>query len=463
MEIRTRWAPSPTGLPHAGNYRTALFAYFFAKKQGGKFYLRIEDTDRKRSKKEYETNIIESLKWFNLSLDKFGEGDGIYRQSENIAYHEKTLKQLIDQGNAYISKEAGEDGVQKEIVRFKNPNIDVTFTDLIRGPITFNTTELGDFVIAKSVNEPLFHHAVVADDIAMGITHIVRGEDHISNTPRQILISRALGAPDFIYAHLPLLMSSDRTKLSKRKGATPMISSPLHPEIIGYRERGYLPEALINFMAFLGWNPGDDREIMSVDELINEFDLARVQKSAATFNEEKLQWYNKHYLQKPENEKYIAQMIADAKTKYALTQLTETGEKRLINVLRNSIATLNDLDVACSKGDFAYLQQETVQLDVSQLIWKKGTKEETIEHLNFAAQELETYTGNTTFNDADLTAYASKIMERAEKLGKGNVLWPIRYAITGKASSPDWKEVLAFIPPKIALARITHAKQILQS
>ena len=262
-KVVTRFAPSPTGLFHSGSYRTALFSYLYARQNGGQFILRIEDTDKARSKKEYEDNIIESLKWIGLEYDAF------YRQSDNLPTHQKYLNQLIAEGKAYVSKEPargkdgapvlGEDGKEKmvEVVRFKNPGGKVKFHDLIRGDIEMDTTELKDFVIAKNLNEPLFHLAVVVDDFTEGVTHVIRGEDHISNTPRQILIARAIGAPEPTYAHLPLILAEDRSKLSKRKGAL---------AITEYRDKGFLPEAVVNYMALLGWNPGTEQEIMSLKE-----------------------------------------------------------------------------------------------------------------------------------------------------------------------------------------------------
>ncbi|MDQ3245088.1 MAG: glutamate--tRNA ligase, partial [bacterium] len=281
--IITRFAPSPTGFLHLGTYRTAIFAYLFAKKNNGKFILRIEDTDKERNKQEYEDAILESLKWLNMPYDEF------YRQSEHVETHKKYLEKMIMDDNAYISKEEAKDGsgVIKEIVRFKNPNIDVTFTDMIKGTVTMHTKDLGDFVLAKNLNEPLFHLAVVVDDFEEGVTHVIRGEDHTSNTPRQILIQRAIGAPTPIYAHLPLVLGPDKLKLSKRRGAL---------AISEYKKMGYLPDAILNGTSFVGWNPGTSKEIFTHDELIEYFDLSRVQKSPAVFNEVKLDWFNKEHM-----------------------------------------------------------------------------------------------------------------------------------------------------------------------
>ncbi|MEI6058081.1 MAG: glutamate--tRNA ligase family protein, partial [bacterium] len=302
----TRFAPSPTGLLHAGNYRTALFSYLFARHHASEatFLLRIEDTDKARSKKEYEDNIIESLSWLGL------ENDGFCRQSDRVDIHKKYLQKLIDSGHAYISKETPKNpGDREEVIRFKNPNKKVRFDDLIRGPIEFDTTDLHDFIIARSMEEPVFHLVVVVDDHEMGVTHIIRGEDHISNTPRQILIYEALGLPLPLYAHIPLLLAPDRSKLSKRKGALP---------ITDYRDRGYLADAVVNYMALLGWNPnvkdiaGAEREIFSRAELVELFDLSNIQKSGAIFNEEKLAWMNKIYIGKLSDAEFIAYAAAFA-------------------------------------------------------------------------------------------------------------------------------------------------------
>lgn len=273
--VVVRIAPSPTGKFHLGSARTALFNFLFARQHGGKFILRIEDTDRDRSKKEFETDIIENLKWLKLDYD------GFYRQSERGELYKKYLKKLIDDGHAYIDEE--------NVIRFKNPNKKVKFSDLIRGEIEFDTTELLDFVIAKSLDEPLYHLAVTVDDHEMGVTHVIRGEDHISNTPRQILIQEAVGAQRPIYAHLPLILAPDRSKLSKRK----------HGESVSldyYREKGISAAAIINYLALLGWNPGTEQEIFTLEELIRVFDLAKVNKAGAMFDEKKLAWVNrKHF------------------------------------------------------------------------------------------------------------------------------------------------------------------------
>lgn len=289
-EVVTRMPPSPTGLFHVGSVRTALYNYLYAKQNGGKFILRIEDTDKERSKKEFEDNIIESLKWLKMPYREF------YRQSERTEIYKKYLEKLIDQKVAYISKEEPkEEGERGEVVRFKNPNKKIKFNDLILGEIEFDTTDLKDFIIAKDLDTPLYHFAVVVDDIEMGVTHIIRGQDLISSTPRQILILEALGKERPKYAHVPLILGSDKSKLSKRHGAL---------SVLEYREMGYLPEAFLNFLALIGWNPGNDKEIFTQNELLQAFSLGKIQKSGGVFNIEKLNWINKEHIKKLSSEDF---------------------------------------------------------------------------------------------------------------------------------------------------------------
>src|SRR3989338_10065153 len=255
QKIITRFPPSPTGPLHIGNVRTALFNYFFARQNGGQFIVRVEDTDKVRSKKEYELGMLDSLKWLGLSRD--GQ---LWHQSERVEIYKKYLRKLIDEGKAYVSQDT--EGDNKEVIRFKNPNKVITFTDLVRGEISFDTSDLKDFVIARNVDDPLYHLTVVVDDHEVGVTHIIRGDDGISNTPRQILLQEAIGATRPQYAHVPLILAPDKSKMSARHGAT---------SLRDFRAKGYLPEAIINYLALLGWNPGTDQEIFTIAELIEEF------------------------------------------------------------------------------------------------------------------------------------------------------------------------------------------------
>jgi glutamyl-tRNA synthetase len=410
-----------------GNYRTAVFSYLYARKNNGKFILRIEDTDRERSKKEYEDNIIESLEWLGLSYDDK------YRQSEHIESHKKHLEKLIDEGKAYISKEVAKDGsgVIRELVRFRNLGETVLFEDMIRGKIETDTTDLGDFVIAKSITEPLFHLAVVVDDYEEGVTHVIRGEDHIPNTPRQILISRALGFPSPSYAHLPLVLAPDRTKLSKRKGALP---------VTAYRDMGYLPEALLNFMAFIGWNPGGEREIYTLKELVEIFDITKTHKGGAIFNAEKLAWMNKEHLRKQSKDEQLKR-VKDYLKNYS----DEILEKLLPTIIDriSAYGELNDIE----ETEFNFFIHRP-EINIEKVIWKDSSKEEVGKHLLYVKEILQT----TDFSSAEKIKEA--IMSYAEEQGKGNVLWPLRMSLSGQEKSIDPFTICFVLGLKETITRI---------
>jgi glutamyl-tRNA synthetase len=416
-EIIVRFPPSPTGPFHVGNARTALFNYLFAKQNGGKILFRLEDTDKERSKKEYEDDIINGLKWLGIDLD-FKK---IIRQSERAEIYKKYLQKMIGDGNAYISKEEAGEGKRGEVIRFKNPNKKIKFSDMIRGEIEFDTTELKDFVIAKSLEEPVYHLAVVVDDFEMGVTHIIRGEDGISNTPRQILIQEAIGAPRPVYAHLPLVLAPDRSKLSKRK----------HGEIVSlayYKKLGYLPEAMVNFLALLGWNPGTDKEIFSMDELIKEFDISKVQKSGAIFNMEKLDWTNSFYIKKTSTEDLI---------ELCAPYLEKEKIKKIIGVQKERMNKLSDI----SKDINYFFEQPRYEKE--KLLWR------TEKDLSKTKKHLEEV--------AELIGDEKAIRDYAEKEGRGNVLWPFRMALTGEDKSPDPFVVAEILGKEETIKRIKHA------
>ncbi len=445
-KVVTRFAPSPTGFLHVGAYRTAIFSYLYARKNNGIFVLRIEDTDRERNKQEYEENIIESLKWLGL------EYDTQYRQSERIASHKKYLEKMITEGTAYVSKEEAKDGSGKikEIVRFKNPNIDVTFHDEIKGNVTMNTTDLGDFVIAKNIEEPLFHLAVVVDDFESGVTHVIRGEDHTSNTPRQILIQRAIGAPTPSYAHLPLVLGQDKLKLSKRRGALALTE---------YREQGFLPEAILNGVAFIGWNPGTDKEIFTHAELVEAFELSRVQKSPAVFNEEKLRWFNKEHMKLLSKEVLEEKMIKWLPE--SITQLPEYSlekYKKLIPIIIERMSTFDDIRKMTDGGEIGYFFS-LPDYSKEKLIWKGSNAEIMTENI----QEIITLIKNIDsahFND--IQSIRENISQYLADTEKGPFLHPLRVALSGKEKSPD-PFTLAFVLGKEeTLTRLQKAIQTLK-
>jgi glutamyl-tRNA synthetase len=453
--VVTRFAPSPTGFLHAGNYRTAVFSYLYAKQNGGKFVLRIEDTDRARSKKEYEDNILESLEWLSLPYDE------MYRQSERGELYKKHIERLIAEDKAYISNEetrheggteahtkAAPEERRKEVIRFRNPNKKVKFHDLIRGDIEFDTTELGDFVIAKSVTEPIFHFAVVLDDYLMGITHVIRGEDHISNTPRQILIQEALGAPVPIYAHLPLVLAHDRSKLSKRHGAQSMTY---------YRDQGYLPDALLNYMALLGWNPGTEEEIFDLKGLVRAFDISKVQKGGAIFNEEKLRWINKEHMKRMPVEA-VAEVLkkkigsSDRARDLGWKVSTETVQKIAPTIIER-ISNWGDIDKLILTQDLDFYFQEPVY-DAISLKWKEDKDLSSAQqHLGFVREELKKLQ-DKKWDEEHIKA---AIWPYAEKEGRGQVLWPFRFALSGKDKSPNPFTLASILGKQATLKRIEEA------
>ncbi|MBX4216093.1 glutamate--tRNA ligase [Candidatus Parcubacteria bacterium] len=426
-----RIAPSPTGNLHIGTARAALFNYLFAKRYGGKFILRIEDTDKERSKREYEGNIIEGLAWLGLSWDEF------VRQSERTELYKGHLKRLVEEGKAYLSKEeVKKEGDRESVVRFRNPGTRLTFDDLIRGEISFDTAELGDFVIAKSLEEPLYHFAVVVDDLEMGVTHVIRGEDHISNTPRQILIGEALGAPRPRYAHIPLILAKDRSKLSKRHGAT---------SLLDFRDKGYLPAAMANYLALLGWNPGTEEEFFSLDELTKAFDLGKVHKGGAVFDAEKLNWVNREYLRR--EPKRIESEVRAALGKKA----DQTTVERLTALLTGRVSTLGEVRELLEKGEFAFF--EAPSYDAEKLNWKDSPAEATKIHL----EKLLAFMKKMGEGEWKAETLKEKLMPYADEHGRGSVLWPMRYALTGRDKSPDPFSVAELLGKDESLFRIEAA------
>lgn len=427
-KIVTRMAPSPTGKFHVGSVRTALFNYLFARQNGGKFILRIEDTDKERSKKEFEADIIEAFDWLGFDYDEF------YRQSERTEIYKKHLEKLIAEGHAYISQEeVKEEGQRSSVIRFKNPNTVVKFSDIVLGDIEVNTTDLGDFVIAKDFENPLYHFTVVVDDGLMEVSHVIRGQDHIANTPRQILILEALGFERPIYAHIPLILAPDKTKLSKRHGALATLE---------YRDLGYFKQAIINFMALIGWNPGDDREFFTKEELIKEFRLDRVQKGGGVFNIEKLDWFNKHYLTKEPKEKIIEGI------KQYIEIKNEEVLERAAPTLIERIHKYSDL-----KEENLSFYNSTPSYDVKDLIWKNSDQYQTKNYIKELSDILE----NSDFSSPE--TIKSAVWDYAEEKGRGDVLWPLRYALSGLPKSPD-PFTLAYILGKIeTLERLKNAKE----
>ena len=433
-------APSPTGHLHIGTARTALFNYLFARRMGGTFILRTEDTDKERSKKEYEDEILEGLNWLGITWDSF------YRQSERAAIYRGYLEKIIADGTAYISKEESKmrPGEFVEVVRLKNPNKIITFSDEIRGEISFDTTELGDLVIARSLDDALYHFTVVVDDHEMGVTHVIRGEDHISNTPRQILIQEAIGAERPNYAHLPLILAPDRSKLSKRHGAV-MLSE--------YERQGFIQPAIINYLALLGWNPGTDQELYTLEDLVRVFDLSGIQKGGAVFDTEKLKWFNKEYLRMLPEEKFV-DYLAPAILPHLEShpQFSELRFAKLLPTIRERIATRDEATADAEAGEYDFAFKAPAP-DPTMLKWKNdASPRDAVPRLQKLAELVARIPEEAT--PGEVKEY---IWDYAEEVGKGEVLWPLRVALTGRERSPDPFTVIHILGSAEAYKRINTA------
>ena len=438
--VITRFAPSPTGLFHLGSYRTAIFSYLYARKQGGTFVLRIEDTDKARSTHEYEVGILDTLLWLGLEYDKQ------YRQSEEAPRHRALLEALIAKDQAYLSTEtSSESGEERTVVRFRNPGTTISFTDVIRGSISMDTTDLGDFVIARSIYEPLFHFAVVADDARDGVTHVIRGEDHISNTPRQILIQQALGFPTPTYAHLPLVLGPDRAKLSKRRGAR---------GVLEYRELGYLPEAILNYTALLGWHPSDDQEIFTKEELVEHFDLPRIQKGGAQFDETKLLWFNHEHIKRLSDEEFLSR-LSEYLTKKNIS--TPGYLPKAAPLLKERSQTFADAAEALSQGEFRFFESATPTTQLL-LIGTRGADAEVVKtHL----LKVEDYLSNLSPEHFNREGVKEVVFPYATEAGRAAVLWPMRVALSGAEKSPDPFVLAELLGKELTLLRIAAAVRLL--
>jgi glutamyl-tRNA synthetase len=471
--FKTRIAPSPTGHLHIGTARTALFNYLLAKQNKGNFVLRIEDTDKERSKSEYENDIVENLKWLGLVWD-----EGPFRQSERSSVYQKYIQNLLDSGFAfwcYHSKEELEKEKQKQtqnneaprhicdhdknppknssakgIIRFKTKPRKIIFNDLIRGELSFDSNLLGDFSIAKDENTPLYNLAVVIDDSEMEISHVVRGEDHIPNTPKQILIYQALGLDVPEFAHLPLILGPDKSKLSKRHGAVSVSS---------YKEQGYLSKSLINFMAFLGWNPGDEREFFNLEELTKEFSIERVQKSAAVFDFERLDWINGYYIRKLNLDDLTKKAIPYLEKDNLIepkegTFIIKNNKKEVdFNFLKQVVGLeqerLKKINEIGELTEFFFVDKPEYEPEL--LVWKKLSLNEVKHNLELVKQTLEQA---KKFDQENLQGV---LMPLAEKYGKGDLLWPLRVSLTGKKASPGPFEIMEVLGRKKTLERINYA------
>ena len=533
-EIRTRFAPSPTGNLHIGSARTAFFNYLFSKKLEGRFILRIEDTDTERSNVDFEKDIIESLKWLNIEWDegpieilenqelkdgnkerngKYIGNYGPYRQSERKDIYKKYLEKLLSEDKAYycfctpdeleakrqyqmsigqpalydgkcskLSKQEVEDNLKqgkKYVIRLRTPACIIKFKDLIRGEVEFNSELMGDFVIAKDFDNALYNFTAAIDDFEMQITHIIRGEDHLSNTPKQILIQRALDFPNPEYAHLPLILAPDKSKLSKRHGAV---------SVNEYREMGYLPEAIINFLAFLGWNPGTERDIYSLPSLIKDFSFEKVQKSGAIFNIKKLDFLNGFYIRNKSIERLTELCIPYLIEAGLIIPVFETEQYppgyggSLLSQSYKIVATNEKIKFEQLKTIISIYQERLKQLseitDLTSFFFKEKLDydRELLKWKDMSGKEIQ-----SSFDDLISLLFSvedkdwhkenlEKVLspENLAKLNKGEltgnrgrILWPLRVALTGKKASAGPFEVAEILGKEKTLRRIEQAKAMI--
>jgi nondiscriminating glutamyl-tRNA synthetase len=475
--IKVRFAPSPTGPLHIGGARSALFNYLLARRFGGKMVLRIEDTDLERSSRQSEENIIESLKWLGLDWDEgpdVGGEYGPYRQTERLELYTETAQKLIDQGFAYrcycseeeleeqrqafiakgelprysgccrnLTKEQEEKYIsegRKPVIRFKVPKDQmIIINDLVRGAVNFESNGIGDFVIIKSDGIPTYNFAVTVDDHLMKITHVIRAEEHLSNTPRQILIYEALGWEKPTFAHISLILGKDKTKMSKRHGAT---------SVVQYREQGYLPEAVVNFLALLGWAPGGEEEIFTMEQLIEQFSLDRVAKNPAVFDMDKLKWINGYYIRQSPIER-----ITDLALPYFKEAGFLSGEineeqyqwaKMIVTAVQEKIHALSEIVdyLPIFTGEEVIVENE----EAAQVLEEEQVPQ-VIEALRSKLAEMDIL-------EPDAVKKALKAITKETKLGGRKVYMPLRVALTGQMHGPELHYIIPILGKDLIAKRL---------
>ncbi len=472
-KVRTRFAPSPTGYLHVGGLRTALYAYLLAKKHNGSFILRIEDTDKTREVPGAIENIIRTLAWAGITYDEGPGKPGIcqtYIQSERLPIYKKYAEQLVEQGHAYycfcsserldqirkqqqaahlppaydrLCRDLNKEDVatrlaagEKHVIRMKVPlEGDIIVTDIIRGQVTFQYKVVDDQVIIKSDGFPTYHLAVVVDDHEMEVSHVIRGEEWLPSTPKHLLLYRYLGwtAPEF--AHLPLLLNPDRSKLSKRQGDV---------AVEDYRAKGYLPETLVNFIALLGWNPGDTREIFSLPELVQEFSLERVGHAGAVFNVEKLQWMNQQYIMKSSTD-YLLTLVKPLLEQKGFGGVADDYVKKVIELMKDRAVVIPDF---VELTEFFFKAPTTFDEKAKEKCWSA----ETVEHLKFLAEryaQLPAFDAMST--EQCLRAYAQEL-----NISAGKLLLPLRLALTGVAQGPSLFHFAEIIGKEEVISRLRY-------
>jgi len=474
--IRTRFAPSPTGYVHVGNLRTVLYAYFIAHKDSGKCILRIEDTDQTRLVEDGVERLIEAFDWLKIEFDEgphVGGDFGPYIQSERLEIYQKYSQELLNKDQAYycfctkeelererkgnqqemysgkcrfLDKEEAKrraEGGEECVVRLKVPKSEeVEYTDEVYGKVKFDTNIIDDQVLIKSDGYPTYHMAVVVDDHLMEITHVVRANEWIPSMGKHILLYRAFGWEMPKHVHLPMITGDDGKKLSKRKGDV---------FIESFRKKGYLAEVLINFLALLGWNPGDNREIFSLDELIKEFKIERIKKSNAFFDYEKLNWMNKQYLMKMDA-KEIIERFADIELNDYVKSLDKVLLAKIVEVEKSRMTTLADIN---NIGEY-FTSEPKINLD--DLVFRKSDIDKTKVGLSGA---IEILTGLDDWQVDSIMSALKQVVETDESLGNGDVFWPVRYALSGEMQSASPPELLWVLGKEESLRRLKSALDLL--
>ncbi len=460
MTVRTRFAPSPTGYLHIGGVRTALFSWLYARKHGGQFVLRIEDTDLERSTVESVNAILEGMTWLGLEYD-----EGPIYQTKRFDRYNAIIDKLLDAGHAYkcyCSKERLEklregqmarkekprydghcrDGAQAPaadapyVIRFRNPRDgEVIVEDLIRGRVVFQNSELDDLIIARSDGSPTYNLTVVVDDSDMDITHVIRGDDHMNNTPRQVNILRALGAEPPVYAHVPMILGADGRRLSKRHGSV---------SVIQYREEGYLPEALLNYLVRLGWSHGD-QEVFSVDEMIELFDIGDVNKAASVFNQDKLLWLNQQYIINTDARR-IARHLSHHLGLRGIDPAPAPDLHEVVKVQQERATTLVEM---AEISEFFYRDFDEYE-PKSARKHLKPVAQEPLQRLREALAALQDWQPETIYP-------VVKDVAAALELNVGKVAQPLRVAVVGRAASPSIDVTLHLVGREASLRRIDRA------
>lgn len=479
-KVRVRFAPSPTGPLHIGGARSALFNYLYARANGGQFIVRIEDTDLERSSRESEDNILEALRWLGITWDEgvqAGGSFGPYRQTERLDIYREYTQRLMDAGTAYYcycSEEELEAERQelmargetprymgkcrslspeqirefeamgrKPVVRFRVPdNQEIKINDLVRGEVVFDSNGIGDYVIVKSDGIPTYNFAVVIDDATMEISHVLRGEEHLSNTPRQVLIYRALGLDEPKFGHISLILGKDRSKMSKRHGSV---------SVVHYREKGYLPEAIVNFIALLGWAPPGEEEFFDMDGLIQAFSLDRVAKSPAVFDMDKLNYISSHYIKKSDPEsiaKLAMHYLLDAGL--LLEPVDEAKFRWVTGMVRAVQEYLDNVGQVMDYAWYFFGDQVTLKSDEAREVLL-GEQVPTVVKL-FLNKLLEVTELNTDTVKALLKGIGKEL-----KLGGKLVFMPIRVALTGETKGPELYDLIPLLGKEVAAARVRSA------